>query len=98
MGIGAGVFLMAVGAILTFAVDFTVSGLDIAVVGVVLMAAGAVGIVLDLAVFAPRRRRVVYQDRPRADGYVEEYDAPEVAPTRVRRRTTTEYPDNRPSR
>ena len=98
MGIGAGIFLMAVGAILAFAVDFTISGLDIAVIGVILMAAGAVGVVLEFAFFAPRRRRVGYQDRPRADGYVDEYEAPEVVSTRVRHESTTEYPDLRPNR
>ena len=56
MGIGLNSFLMAVGAILTFAVDATVAGLNIKVVGVILMIAGAVGLILTLAVFAPRRR------------------------------------------
>lgn len=61
MGIGFGIFLLAVGAILTFAVHATVAGLDIKVVGVILMAAGAVGLVLTLAVFSPRRRRTLTQ-------------------------------------
>ncbi len=56
MGIGAGVFLIAIGAILAFAVDYTANGVDIATVGWILIAAGALGIVLDLIVFAPRRR------------------------------------------
>ncbi|WP_430867931.1 DUF6458 family protein [Demequina aurantiaca] len=59
MGIGINIFLIAVGAILTFAVDTTVAGLDINVVGIILMAAGAVGLLLTLLVFAPRRRRTV---------------------------------------
>jgi len=58
MGIGAGVFMIAVGAILTFALDVTVSGVDLDVVGVILMIAGVIGVVVDLAVFAPRRRSV----------------------------------------
>jgi membrane protein implicated in regulation of membrane protease activity len=57
MGIGVSVFLFAVGAILAFAVDATVSGLDIATVGVILMIAGALGLIMTLAVFAPRRGR-----------------------------------------
>jgi len=62
MGIGAGVFLIAVGAILTFALDTNpVGGIDLAVVGIILMLAGVVGIALDLAIFAPRRR-VGYRD------------------------------------
>jgi len=58
MGIGASVFLIAVGAILTFALDLTVSGIDMKLVGVILMVAGVIGVVVDLAVFAPRRRPV----------------------------------------
>jgi hypothetical protein len=58
MGIGASVFLIAVGAILTFALDLSVSGVDMKLVGVILMIAGVIGIVVDLAVFAPRRRSV----------------------------------------
>ena len=61
MGIGINIFLIAVGAILAFAVDATVAGLDIKVVGAILMAAGAVGLILTLVVFAPRRRRTVTQ-------------------------------------
>ena len=58
MGIGVGLILIAVGAVLTFAVNTTVSGLNIHVVGVILMAVGAVGVIIELAVFAPRRRSV----------------------------------------
>ena len=58
MGIGVSVFLIAVGAILTFALDATVSGIDLDLVGVILMIAGALGVVLDLIIFAPRRRGV----------------------------------------
>ncbi len=56
MGIGVGIFLIVVGAILTFAVDATVSGLDINVVGWVLMLAGAAGLVLFF--YLSHRRRV----------------------------------------
>jgi predicted membrane channel-forming protein YqfA (hemolysin III family) len=59
MGIGVGIFLLAAGAILTFAVDATVNGLDIRTVGVILMIVGALGILLDLLIFAPRRRTAV---------------------------------------
>ncbi|MEJ7765355.1 MAG: DUF6458 family protein [Acidimicrobiales bacterium] len=65
MGVGAGVFLIAVGAILTFALDVTVSGIDLKVVGIILMLAGLVGIAVDLAIFAPRRRA------PRNDAVVD---------------------------
>ncbi|CAN5190767.1 hypothetical protein BH24ACT10_BH24ACT10_16180 [soil metagenome] len=54
MGIGVSVFLLAVGAILTFAVQATVSGLDIQVVGIILMICGAVGLLLTMLVFGRR--------------------------------------------
>lgn len=63
MGIGFSIFLLAVGAILAFAVHATVAGLDIHVVGWILMAAGALGLLLTLVVFAPRRRRALVQTR-----------------------------------
>src|ERR1700742_1651426 len=49
MGVGFSIFLIAVGAILKFAVTATVAGIDIQVVGVILMVAGAVGLVITLA-------------------------------------------------
>ena len=58
MGIGASIFLLALGAILAFAVkDSTVAGLDLSVVGIILMLCGVLGIVLEVALFSPRRRR-----------------------------------------
>jgi hypothetical protein len=70
MGIGVSIFLIAVGAILTFAVNATVSGVSIETVGVILMIAGALGLIVTMTIFAPRRRaggvveeRVV-DDRP----------------------------------
>jgi hypothetical protein len=59
MGIGFSIFLLAVGAILAFAVDATVAGLDISIVGWILMAAGTIGLVLTMVVLTPRRRRTV---------------------------------------
>lgn len=59
MGIGFSIFLLAVGAILAFAVHATVAGIDIRVVGAILMAAGALGLILTMVVFTPRRARSV---------------------------------------
>ena len=70
MGIGASIFLIAVGAILTFAVHATLSGVSIQTVGVILMIAGALGLIVTMTIFAPRRRAAgvgeerVYDDRP----------------------------------
>jgi hypothetical protein len=57
MGIGGGLFLVAVGAVLTWGVNATVNGLDIQTIGVILMIVGVIGVALDLIVFMPRRRR-----------------------------------------
>ena len=58
MRIGSAIVLIALGAILTFAVTVDVSGVDLSTVGVILMAVGALGLLLELAFFAPRRHRV----------------------------------------
>jgi hypothetical protein len=72
MGIGVSIFLIAVGAILAFAVNFTVSGLDINVVGYILMIVGVIGLIMTAFIWGPRRRatggdvveeRRVYDDR-----------------------------------
>ena len=55
MGIGASVFMLAVGAIITFAFNIRVGWLDLDIVGWVLMAAGALGLILTLTVFSGRR-------------------------------------------
>jgi Zn-dependent membrane protease YugP len=57
MGIGLGVFLIIVGAVLTFAVKAQVSGLDLVMIGWILMAGGVVVILLSLLIFMPRSRR-----------------------------------------
>ncbi|WP_412538851.1 DUF6458 family protein [Longispora sp. K20-0274] len=63
MGIGAGIFLLAVGAILAFAVDFQVVGIDIRLVGWILMAAGAAGLIFFFAFWNRRRPRAVVTQR-----------------------------------
>ena len=61
MGIGAAAFLIAVGAILTFALEEEVSGIDLDTVGIILMIVGALGLAVTLLVFGPRRRVVSEQ-------------------------------------
>jgi hypothetical protein len=69
MRLGTGIFLLALGAILAFAVDVQLSGVDLRVVGWILMVTGALAAVIELAVWAPRRRRVVRTDSyPGVDG------------------------------
>jgi TRAP-type C4-dicarboxylate transport system permease small subunit len=58
MGIGAGIFLVAVGAILRYATNIHVKGVSIDTVGLILMIAGAVIFVIALfQEFAWNRRR-----------------------------------------
>lgn len=66
VGIGAAILLIAIGAILAFAVHVDLAGVDITVVGWILMIVGVVGLVLTLTIWAPWRRRRV------SDGVVEE--------------------------
>jgi hypothetical protein len=67
MGIGVSIFLIAVGAILTWAVSATVSGIDINVVGIILMVVGGIGLLLSLFLIdswrhAPGRSVAVRED------------------------------------
>ena len=50
MGIGMSIFLIAVGAILRYAVTVTVSGIELQTVGLILMIVGIIGLVISLAV------------------------------------------------
>jgi hypothetical protein len=64
MGIGASIFLLAVGAILGFAVDDRVQGVDLHTVGFIMMAAGILGLVVTTLVFGGNRRNgVVTEER-----------------------------------
>ncbi len=70
MGIGVSLFLFAVGAVLTFAVEVSTSGLNINTVGIILMIVGAVGFLLSLLFWssvgpwgARREERTVVRDR-----------------------------------
>ncbi|MFF5175814.1 DUF6458 family protein [Micromonospora sp. NPDC000089] len=64
MGIGTSIFLLAVGAILTFALNATVAGVNLDVVGWILMAAGALGLIMFTVVWGGRRRQVVTTAEP----------------------------------
>jgi Domain of unknown function (DUF6458) len=65
MGIGTSILLIAVGAILRYAVNVTVEGIELQTVGLILMIVGIIGLVISLAVLFMGR-----DDRPRrADDY-----------------------------
>jgi hypothetical protein len=67
MGIGVGIFLIVVGAIMTFALERTVAGINLDVVGWIFMLAGAGGLVLFFYFWnrrrAPRAGAVVTESR-----------------------------------
>ena len=95
MTIGAGLILIAVGAILRFGIS-TVSthGFGVHTIGDILMLVGVLGVVLWLLVWAPwapraRSRRTVYREVPPA----RRYTVDEVPP--ARRYTVDEVPPAR---
>ncbi len=60
MGIGVSAFLIAAGAIMAFAIEVdSTEGVNINTIGIILMVVGALGLLVTLAVFGPRRREVV---------------------------------------
>ena len=68
MGIGVSVFLMAVGAVMTFALEADADGINLDTVGIILMIVGALGLLLSLLFWrdaAPwaRDRTVVREER-----------------------------------
>jgi hypothetical protein len=65
MGIGTSLFLIAVGAILRYAVSDSVSGVDVPTVGLILLIVGVIGLLISLfMMFAYNRREtVVTRDR-----------------------------------
>ncbi len=73
MGIGVSLILIAIGAILAFAVNAEVSGLDVQTIGWILLAVGVLGALISMIYWSSwggwggsRRREVVYDDRPPA--------------------------------
>lgn len=73
MPLGFSLFLIAIGAVLKFAVTDTVSGVRLETVGVILMVVGVAGLLLSLLVLGrDRRDAVVVRDR------VVEHDPPRI--------------------
>jgi hypothetical protein len=73
MTLGASLLLIAVGAILKFAVTHRINGIDLGTVGVILMIVGAVGLLLGITLLMSRRRTDVIS-RPGHTTYVEPND------------------------
>jgi hypothetical protein len=71
MGVGVSILLIAAGAILTWAVTATVSGVSIQTVGVILLVVGIVGLVISMIFWSswgglggPARRRTYVDEGP----------------------------------
>lgn len=69
MGIGVSIILLAIGAILAFATNVSVNGVDLDAIGIILMIAGGVGLLITLILLGTRDRggdevveRRVYRD------------------------------------
>lgn len=70
MGIGVSIFLLAVGAIMTFALNAEVSGINLDTVGVILMVVGTIGLLMSAMFWSTwggfggsRTERTVVRDR-----------------------------------
>ena len=74
MGIGTSIFLLAVGAILSFAVTDAISGVDLTTVGYILMGAGVLGLLISLLVLNRPRRAVVAREPVAREPVVRERD------------------------
>jgi formate-dependent nitrite reductase membrane component NrfD len=57
-------FLIALGAILRYAINASLSGIDLQVVGLILMIVGIIGLVITLFVMFMHRDSVDYDERP----------------------------------
>ena len=66
MSIGLGIFLLVVGAVLVWALDLTITGVNLQLIGYILLAAGALVVILGL-VLMTRRRSSVSTTRTIAD-------------------------------
>jgi len=64
MNIGGSLALIALGAILAFAVADSIDGVALGTIGFILMGVGALGLVLSLVMTSTTRRRVVETEQP----------------------------------
>lgn len=68
MGIGVSVFLLAVGAIMTFALNVESDGINLDTVGLILMGVGILGLLFTMLVLnspARREERTIVRERDR---------------------------------
>jgi hypothetical protein len=87
MTIAAAIFLIAVGAILRYATNIHVQGVSVDTVGLILMIAGAAGLILSFfqdAIWSDRRRRrdALIEEERAAQPVAREEVPPREAPPR----------------
>jgi hypothetical protein len=93
MRIGAALVLLAVGAILRFALTTVVThGTNLHIVGYILMAVGALGLTLWLFVWAPWARTRSTTSRRYTSAQNDGYNQPSGTYTREERRYEDQYP------
>jgi hypothetical protein len=77
MALGTSLFLIAVGAILRYAVSDSVPGIDLPVIGLILMIVGIIGLLISLFTMTlwdrDRRRSSVVEERRVRDPYRDPY-------------------------
>lgn len=76
MKYGGAVFLIVLGAIVTFALNFEIQYIERETIGFILMGAGAFGLVISIALDLKPKKQVVAQDRVDAAG-VQEHEVRE---------------------
>lgn len=73
MGIGTSIFIIAAGAIMTFAVETDSSnGFNINNAGVILMVLGFIGLLFTMMIWGPRRRQMLVERQPGRTVYTED--------------------------
>lgn len=74
MGIGGGIALLVIGAILSFGVSDRLEGIDLTVIGYICMGAGVLTLILAIA-FNAQRTNTTHRE------VIERHDNPPVPPT-----------------
>ena len=67
MRIGSSIFLIALGAILSFAVQDAIPGVSLTTIGYILMAVGVIGLIVSIVIASPRREHRVTESRSVVD-------------------------------
>jgi hypothetical protein len=89
MGFGASLAFIAIGAILAFATRFNLAGINVQMIGWILMAVGVVGMIITFGYTRPRRRSRVVEVIDEEPAYIAHQDE---TPSPVYTRTETAPP------